>query len=92
MTGVDVRPFWLVLDIRSATSDHQSGLGRFVVGLSQALADCLSGRRSNHDAVTQDVRLLLVAKSEPPKWAVQLVHEYPTLVTFWSGGPGALTD
>lgn len=92
MAGVDVRPFWLVLDIRSATSEHQSGLGRFVVGLAQALADCLSGRRSNQDASVQDVKLLLVAKSEPPKWAVQLVHDYPALVSFWSGGPGALTD
>jgi glycosyltransferase involved in cell wall biosynthesis len=92
MAGADVRPFWLVLDIRSASSEHQSGLGRFVVGLAQALADSLSGRRVAQDAATLDVKLLLVAKSEPPKWAVQLVHEYPSLVSFWSGGPGALTD
>ncbi|MEY2988392.1 MAG: hypothetical protein RJB13_1913, partial [Pseudomonadota bacterium] len=92
MAGADVRPFWLVLDIRSASSEHQSGLGRFVVGLAQALADSLSGRHVAQDAATLGVRLLLVAKSEPPKWAVQLVHDYPSLVSFWSGGPGALTD
>lgn len=92
MAGGDVRPFWLVLDVRSAASEQQSGLGRFVVGLAQAIADCLSARRTSHDPSTQDVKLLLVGKTEPPRWAVQLVEEFPAIVSFWSGGPGALTD
>lgn len=92
MAGGDVRPFWLVLDVRSAASEQQFGLGRFVVGLAQAIVDCLSARRTSHDPATQDVKLLLVSKTEPPRWAVQLVEEFPAIVSFWSGGPGALTD
>lgn len=93
MAGGEVRPFWLVLDIRSATSEYQSGLARFVIGLAQSLADCLATRRSSGtEDETHNVRLLLVAKTAPPTWAVQLVQEFPNIVSFWSGGPGALTD
>jgi glycosyltransferase involved in cell wall biosynthesis len=90
MASSEVRPFWLVVDVRSAASDRYSGLARFVIGLSQALGEALSARRSQKDPQTENVKLLLVAKSEPPKWAVELIQEYPSLISFWSGGPGAL--
>ncbi|MBM3382055.1 MAG: glycosyltransferase family 4 protein [Betaproteobacteria bacterium] len=90
MASSEVRPFWLVVDIRSAASDRYSGLARFVIGLSQALGEALSARRSQNDPQTENVKVLLVAKSEPPKWAIELIQEYPALISFWSGGPGAL--
>ena len=76
-------PQWLVIDTRTAQSGVQSGVSRFVVGLTTALADRLSQSES--------LKLLLVSKSEPPAWVVELVHKYPQTVSFWSGGPGALT-
>jgi glycosyltransferase involved in cell wall biosynthesis len=36
--------------------------------------------------------MLLIAKAEPPRWAIELIQENPTLVSFWSGGPGALSQ
>ncbi|MEN9528303.1 MAG: hypothetical protein RI932_176 [Pseudomonadota bacterium] len=90
MASSEVRPFWLVIDVRSAAADRYSGLARFVIGLSQALGEALSARRSQNDPNTENVKVLLVAKSEPPKWAVELIQEYPSLISFWSGGPGAL--
>ncbi len=90
MTSNEVRPFWLVIDIRAASTDGHSGLARFVIGLSRALSEALSARRSNNDATTENVRVLLVSKAEPPKWAIELIQEHPSLVSFWSGGPGAL--
>jgi glycosyltransferase involved in cell wall biosynthesis len=92
MASSDVRPFWLVVDVRAASSDRHSGLARFVIGLSQALGESLASRRSQKDSLTENVKVLLVAKSEPPKWAIELIQEYPALVSFWSGGPGALTQ
>lgn len=92
MTSTEVRPFWLVIDIRAAASDKHSGVARFVIGLSRALSEALASRRSLSDAASQNVRVLLVAKSEPPKWAVELIQEHPSIVSFWSGGPGALTQ
>lgn len=92
MAGTDVRPFWLVVDVRSATSDRHSGLARFVIGLTQALGEALSVRSSQKETSTEHVKLLLVAKSEPPRWAIQLIQEHPQLVSYWSGGPGALTS
>lgn len=92
MTGNDVRPFWLVIDIRSASLEKYSGVARFVIGLSRALSEALAARRHHNDAATSHVRVLLVAKSEPPQWAVELIQEFPTIVSFWSGGPGALSQ
>lgn len=92
MASAEVRPFWLVLDVRAASSDQHSGLARFVIGLSKALGQSLLRRREEKDPLTRQVKLLLVAKSEPPEWAVELIQEYPGLVSFWSGGPGALSD
>ncbi|MEY4063819.1 MAG: hypothetical protein RIR26_27, partial [Pseudomonadota bacterium] len=63
MAGTDVRPFWLVIDVRSATSERHSGLARFVVGLTQALGEALSARRAQNEDATENVKLLLVAKS-----------------------------
>lgn len=91
MTSMDVRPFWLVLDIRAAAADHHSGVARFVIGMTRALSEALATRRSHNDAATNHVRMLLVSKSEPPKWAVELIQEHPSIVSFWSGGPGALS-
>lgn len=91
MASDDVRPFWLVVDIRSASTDGHSGVARFVIGLSRALSEALSVRRSNNDAATAHVKILLIAKAEPPRWAIELIQENPTLVSFWSGGPGALS-
>lgn len=90
MASSEVRPFWLVIDVRSAASDRYSGVARFVIGLSQALGEALAARRSQKDIATENVKVLLVAKSEPPKWVVELIQEYPSLISFWSGGPGAL--
>lgn len=92
MASSDVRPYWLVVDVRAASSDLHSGLARFVIGLSQALGESLASRRSRKDSQTGNVKILLVAKSEPPKWAIELIQEFPALVSFWSGGPGALTQ
>ncbi|MEN9808647.1 MAG: hypothetical protein RLZZ488_214 [Pseudomonadota bacterium] len=92
MTGSDVRPFWLVIDIRSASMEKFSGVARFSIGLSRALSEALAARRHNGDVSTSHVRVLLVAKSEPPTWAVELIQEFPTIVSFWSGGPGALSQ
>lgn len=74
---------WLVIDTRTARDGIQSGVSRFVVGLSRALAEELEG--------VPGLKLLLVGKSEPPEWVVDLVHRHPHCVSFWSGGPGALT-
>lgn len=92
MARPEVRPFWLVVDVRSASSDRHSGLARFVIGLSKALGEMLAKRREQKDTLTENVKVLLVAKSEPPRWAVELIQEHPSLVSFWSGGPGALTQ
>jgi glycosyltransferase involved in cell wall biosynthesis len=92
MTSDEVRPFWLVVDIRSASTHSHSGVARFVIGLSRALSEALSIRRSHNDAATGHVRVLLVSKAEPPRWAIELIQENPTLVSFWSGGPGALSQ
>jgi glycosyltransferase involved in cell wall biosynthesis len=92
MASTEVRPFWLVMDIRAAASDKHSGLARFVIGLSRALGESLASRQTQNDSGSANVRLLLVSKSEPPRWAIELIQEYPTLVSFWSGGPGALAQ
>ncbi|MFZ9519178.1 MAG: glycosyltransferase [Silvanigrellaceae bacterium] len=92
MASTEVRPFWLVMDIRAAASDKHSGLARFVIGLSRALGESLVSRQVQTDAGMANVRLLLVSKSEPPRWAIELIQEYPSLVSFWSGGPGALAQ
>lgn len=91
MTSTDVRPFWLVVDIRAAAADNHSGVARFVIGMTRALSEALATRRSQNDETTNHVRMLLVSKSEPPKWAVELIQENPAIVSFWSGGPGALS-
>jgi glycosyltransferase involved in cell wall biosynthesis len=91
MTGTDAQPFWLVMDIRSAASDVHSGLARFVIGLTRALVEVLASRRGQGEAKMSHVRILLIAKSEPPQWAVELIQENPSVASFWSGGPGALT-
>ncbi|NBW81429.1 glycosyltransferase [bacterium] len=92
MASTEVRPFWLVMDIRAAASDKHSGLARFVMGLSRALGESLATRQTQNDPGGANVRLLLVSKSEPPRWAIELIQEYPSLVSFWSGGPGALAS
>lgn len=103
---------WLVIDTRTTQHGINSGISRFVVSLSRALAEVLA--QSTTGAVmpfvstepesqlqtasglagevsVQNVRLLLVGKNEPPPWAVDLVRQYPRVVSFWSGGPGALS-
>ncbi|NBO37170.1 glycosyltransferase [bacterium] len=90
MTSPEVRPFWLVIDIRAAASERHSGLARFVIGLSRALGEALTARRAQNDSLTENVRVLLISKMDPPKWAIELIQEHPSLVSFWSGGPGAL--
>jgi glycosyltransferase involved in cell wall biosynthesis len=78
-------PTWIVLDTRTAESGIQSGVSRFVVGLAGGLAQVLAGKES------RSVQLLLIGKREPHAWIVALVQNYPSVVSYWSGGPGALT-
>jgi glycosyltransferase involved in cell wall biosynthesis len=79
-------PEWLVVDIRTADSGPVSGISRFVIGLCGGLARALT-----RTSPPLSCRVLLVAKKEPPLWAVELVQRYPGLVSFWSGGPGSLS-
>jgi glycosyltransferase involved in cell wall biosynthesis len=78
-------PMWLVLDTRTAENGVSSGVSRFVVGIAGGLTQVLAGRS------TGDIRVLLVGKHEPPAWIIDLVRNYPGLVSYWSGGPGSLT-
>jgi glycosyltransferase involved in cell wall biosynthesis len=80
---------WLVLDVRLARDGVNSGISRFIVGLAQALARVIAERKAD-DATLRDAKLLLVSRYEPAPWIVDLVQRYPTAVSFWSGGKGAL--
>lgn len=79
---------WVVLDTRTAEHGVNSGISRFVVGLAGGLAQELALRK---ETSPHGVRVLLVGKHEPHAWIVSLVQRYPDLVSYWSGGPGALT-
>ncbi|MCA2961840.1 MAG: glycosyltransferase [Silvanigrellales bacterium] len=81
-------PVWVVLDTRTAEHGVNSGVSRFVVGLAGGLAEVLALR---NEASPQCIRVLLVGKHEPHAWIVSLVQRYPHIVSYWSGGPGALT-
>jgi glycosyltransferase involved in cell wall biosynthesis len=81
---------WLAIDARTAQSSIVSGISRFVIGLTKALADELNKRKSFTFQNKRPLKILIVSKSEPAQWVVELVHKYPDIVSFWSGGPGAL--
>lgn len=82
---------WLVIDARAAQEGMMSSISRFVVGLTTALVAELSVRKvtfNNHRLVP---KILIISKSHPPLWVIDLVQKYPDIIAFWSGGPGALT-
>lgn len=81
---------WLAIDSRSAQSGVVSGISRFVIGLTRALAAELDKRKFVFTQNKKRLKILIVSKSEPAQWVVELVHKYPNIVSFWSGGPGAL--
>lgn len=81
-------PTWLVLDTRTAEKGVSSGVSRFVVGLAGGLAHVMATMADRQGA---GLRLLLVGKHEPAPWIIALVQKYPGLVSYWSGGPGALS-
>lgn len=76
----------IVIDTRLAQDNVHSGISRFVIGFSQAIADELAAL---HKQNKPHARILFVSKHEPPAWIVSLVKKYPWLASFWSGGPGA---
>ncbi|KAB8030879.1 glycosyltransferase [Fluviispira multicolorata] len=80
---------WLAIDARSAQQGVVSGISRFVIGLTKALAHELENRKKNLTG-SKRIKLLIVSKSEPAPWVVELVHNYPDIISYWSGGPGAL--
>lgn len=81
----------LVIDSRLAGDDVNSGISRFIVGLSKALTEELAQlhAKSVNANLPAPPRLLFVSKHEPPRWIVEIVSKHPHLATFWSGGPGA---
>ncbi|KAB8038872.1 glycosyltransferase [Silvanigrella paludirubra] len=81
---------WLAIDSRSAQSGVVSGISRFVIGLTRALAAELDNRKIVFTKNKKRLKILIVSKSEPAQWVLELVHKYPNIVSFWSGGPGAL--
>ena len=81
---------WLAIDSRSAQSGVVSGISRFVIGLTRALAVELDNRKIVFAKNKKRLKILIVSKSEPAQWVVELVHKYPNIVSFWSGGPGSL--
>nr|BFD30577.1 hypothetical protein GTC16762_01950 [Pigmentibacter ruber] len=81
---------WLAIDSRSAQSGIVSGISRFVIGLTRALAIELNKRNVSLQKNKKRLKILIVSKSEPSQWIIDLIHRYPDTVSFWSGGPGAL--
>lgn len=81
---------WIVIDVRTAQEGVNSGVSRFVVGLASALTRELSAQSASN--VESPLKILLVARQHPPRWIVDLVRQFPQFVSFWSGGPGALTS
>lgn len=81
---------WLAIDSRSAQSGVVSGISRFVIGLTRALAIELNKKNSHLLKGNKKLKILIVSKSEPAEWVIELIHQYPNTVSFWSGGPGAL--
>lgn len=81
---------WLAIDSRAAQSGVVSGISRFVIGLTRALAEELDKRKLVFSQNKKRLKILIVSKSEPAEWVVELVHKYPNIVSFWSGGPGSL--
>lgn len=82
----------VVVDARLARSDANSGISRFIIGLSRALVEELAARQQRDkgtDKAASIPRVLFVSKHEPPQWIVELVRKHPSLASFWSGGPGA---
>ncbi|RDB37297.1 MAG: glycosyltransferase [Spirobacillus cienkowskii] len=81
---------WLVIDSRTAQYGVVSGISRFVIGLTTALVRELNVRKQEIFQNNKRLKLLIVSKSEPAQWVIELVHKYPNIVSFWSGGPGSL--
>jgi glycosyltransferase involved in cell wall biosynthesis len=84
-------PPWMVLDVRLAREGVNSGISRFIVGLSRALADEISERKKA-GTLPSNFKLLFASKYDPASWIVDLVRSYPESTAFWSGGEGALTS
>ncbi|WP_186646387.1 glycosyltransferase [Fluviispira vulneris] len=80
---------WLAIDGRTAQQGVVSGISRFVIGLTRALVLELENRKKNQ-IESKRIKILIVSKSEPAQWVVELVHKYPDIISYWSGGPGAL--
>jgi glycosyltransferase involved in cell wall biosynthesis len=84
-------PLWLVIDARTAQDGVNSGISRFIMCLAGAIVEELSVA-SSLGRSAPPLKVLLVGKHEPPSWIVDLVHQNPKIVSFWSGGPGALSQ
>lgn len=82
---------WLVIDARTAQEGVMSGVSRFVIGLTTALVAELSVRRATLENQRLVPKILIISKHYPPFWILNLVQRYPEVISFWSGGPGALT-
>lgn len=84
-------PAWMVLDVRLARDGVNSGISRFIVGFSRALAAELFERK-RAGTVPGNFKILFASKYDPSSWIVELVRRYPSCAGFWSGGEGALTS
>ena len=71
---------WLAIDSRSAQSGVVSGISRFVIGLTRALAAELDNRKIVFTKNKKRLKILIVSKSEPAQWVLELVHKYPNIV------------
>lgn len=82
--------FWLAIDSRAAQLGVNSGISRFIIGITNALVEELNSTKALVIQNKKRLKVLIVAKSEPALWIVELVKKYPHIVSFWSGGIGAL--
>lgn len=79
---------WLVIDARTANLGISSGISRFVIGLTTALSSELHKKKPRSSSILKKMKILIISKSDPADWMIQLVYHYPNLVCFWKGDSG----
>lgn len=79
------KEIWLVIDARTANSGIASGISRFVTGITCALCSELNEKRKNRESPFQKLKILIISKSDPCPWIINLVYKYPDIVSYWKG-------
>ena len=80
---------WLVIDSRTASAGMSSGISRFVVGITRALSIELEKKRENSEALFNNLRILIIAKTDPSDWMIELVYKHPHIVSYWKSDAGS---